>query len=327
MTIIRTSRLTIATAVAASLCSAPILAQAVGVNSAVKNQVTMKQTRSAASIPAKVKQRVALGNQVSTGAASALQVTLLDRTSVTVGPNAQMTIDKFVYDPSKKSSSVSASVAKGTFRFLSGKTLKGGSNSINTPAASIGIRGTMVEGAVGQDAMTIAAQQPDLPGLAGSDPETASIVTLRGPGPGAPPSETVGRIDVTSGGRTVTLTRPGQSAFIPRSGAAPIQFNLSTPGYTAFDMALRTAPAAFAPPFALAQPTVGLAKPSPVAGAATPGQTIGTAQAAGTTSAGVAAKSGVSGVLLAVGAAIAALVVALAASGGGGGASNGPISV
>lgn len=229
-----------------AMASAPLASQNVGVNSAVRNNVQVKQTASGNARQAQLRQRVRIGNQISTGGNSTLQVTLLDRSSITVGPNSRMTINRFVYDPSRNGNSVGASVAKGTFRFLSGKSSN--RNNVTTPSASIGIRGTMLEGAVGEDALSIAASEPNLSLPAEVDPETATIVVLRGPGPDAPATEKRGLIEVTSGGQTVSLSRPGQAAFIPAVGAAPIVFNLSAVGYQGFDQVLRTQPGNFVGP-------------------------------------------------------------------------------
>ena len=56
----------------APMIAAPALAQTVGVNAAVRNLVTMNSPDNPAPRPAVVKQRVMVGNQVTTGAASAL---------------------------------------------------------------------------------------------------------------------------------------------------------------------------------------------------------------------------------------------------------------
>lgn len=239
----------VATLAATATILVPISAssQTVGVTTAVRNTVQVRQTAAAQAKPAIVKQRVALGNQVDTGAQSAMQVTLLDKSTFTVGPNAKFAITSFVYDPARKRSSVASSVAKGTFRMLSGKAARGGANTISTPAATIGIRGTMVEGSVGDDAMLIAQSQPGFAGVAGSDPSTATLIVLRGPGPNAQAGEKPGEIEVTAGGRSVILTQPGMAVYVPFAGAPPTgPFPLSPNGFAFFDAVLRTAPQSFA---------------------------------------------------------------------------------
>ncbi|MCT2401548.1 FecR family protein [Novosphingobium mangrovi (ex Huang et al. 2023)] len=245
-------------AMVAVLGTAPVDGQeVVGVNSAVRNDVKVRRDEKSEYRPAVVKAKVSLGNQVRTGSSSALQVTLLDKSNLTVGPNARFTVNRFVYDPRRKASSVGASVAKGTFRFMSGKAKKEGSNAVSTPAATIGIRGTIFEGAVGEDAM-IAAGRQGLALPAKTDPQTATMVVLRGPGPNAQMGEHPGMIDVAAGGKVVTLDKPGQAVFVPYAGAAPIgPFQLNVPGYSTFDVVLRTAPSSFGTAIAALQGGTG----------------------------------------------------------------------
>ena len=212
--------------------SAPTFAQTVGVNTAVVNDVRMASGANAPAHAAQVKERVSLGNQIATGRSSALQVLLLDRTNFQLGANARITVDKFVYDPARASSAVGLSVAKGAFRFMSGKPTHAnpGQSSIRTPTASIGIRGTIVEGAVGADAIGIAGREAGIPSVSGADPATASLILLRGPGAGAR-GESAGAIDVTANGTTVAVERSGYAVFVPGPNQAPVgPFLLSDEG-------------------------------------------------------------------------------------------------
>lgn len=304
---------------AATLCSmvaTPALSQVVGVNTAVRKNVMVRQDAASDARQAQVKQRVTLGNQVETGSASSLQVTLLDRTTFTVGPNAKFTVNKFVYDPTRKKSSVGASVAKGTFRMLSGKAAKGGGNQVTTPAATIGIRGTMLEGSVGADALALAQAQGMLAQLSSVDPATATMIVLRGPGPRAQTGETQGEIEVTAGGRSVIINTPGQAVFVPFAGAAPIgPFQLSTTAYSQFDVMLRTSPQSFAGTMAslqqlsMAGGTPGSAAGSAAATGAASGGAAGTAAGASAGGGGLFGSFGLFGVLGALAATIATLTL------------------
>lgn len=231
---------------ALSLVMAPLpaMSQAVGVNTAVRHEVRVRETVGAAERQAAVREQVRLGNAITTGDNSALQIMLLDRSTLTLGQNARLTVDRFVYDPERRASSVGTSVAKGTFRFLSGKATRGGDNTVSTPSATIGIRGTILEGSVGEEAIALARLQPGLD-LSRADPATATLIVLRGPGAGAPASETRGIVDVTAGGQTVTLDRPGMAIFVAAAGESPQVFDLTDAAYLEFDRTLRTAPAGF----------------------------------------------------------------------------------
>lgn len=196
--------------------------QFVGINAAVLNSVRIRHQGAPMPFPAQLRQRVALADEVQTGVRSQLQILLLDKSVFTVGANARLTIDRFVYDPNRGSGSFAASVAKGAFRFMSGRPHTSGGSSVRTPTASIGIRGTVFEGVVGEDAVRIAQGEPGVGRDAGGDPGTASLIVLRGPGRATQGKTAPGAIDVTAGGRTVTLDRPMLASYVPYPGAAPI---------------------------------------------------------------------------------------------------------
>ena len=206
-----------------SLVPGSSLGQEVGITAVVRNNVQVSTPANPALHKAKVRERIAIGNDVVTGPSSMTQLLLLDKTSFTVGSNARVKIDRFVYDPARNASSVSASVAKGAFRFMSGKSLKNGStrSSIQTPVASIGIRGTIVEGVVGREAIDIAKREPGITQDFEADPETASLIVLRGPGRNAQGVQR-GAIDVTVGDAVIPLEEAGLALFIPGPGQPPI---------------------------------------------------------------------------------------------------------
>src|SRR6266851_2143552 len=65
----------------------------------------------------------------------------LDGSSLTVGPNARLTIDKFVYDPNSKTGELAITASQGVFRLVGGRISKTNAISIATPSGTIGIRG------------------------------------------------------------------------------------------------------------------------------------------------------------------------------------------
>ena len=226
-------RLALATAIAAIAAGGVAIAaagpQVVGIAAAVLNRVQIRPGSAPQYRPLLLRQRVALADQIETGERSQAQLLLLDKSTFTIGANARLTIDRFVYDPHGRS--VAATVAKGAFRFMSGRPDRGGDASIGTPVSSIGIRGTIVEGVVGSEAIAIAGNEPALNARLQSDPETASLIVLRGPGAGAQGHVAPGSITVTAANRTVALDRPMLAAYVPQPGAAPIgPFTLSAEG-------------------------------------------------------------------------------------------------
>lgn len=200
----------------------------VGIAAAVVNDVRIRSSAARQFTKAAVRQRVALADQVQTGGASKLQLLLLDRSKFTVGANARLTIDRFVYNPN--GSSMSATVTKGALRFMSGRAGGGADRSIKSPAATIGVRGTLLDVIVGGEAVAIAHGEREVRGVDRHDPATATLVVLRGPGPRKQGNDAPGEVDVAAGGETATLDRPLEAAYVPRAGARPITFTISSSG-------------------------------------------------------------------------------------------------
>jgi hypothetical protein len=78
---------------------------------------------------------------VTTKANDRAHLVFLDGTSVTVGPNAQLTLDKFVYDPDTKKGELAINATKGVFRIVGGRISKTNAIKVTTPSSTIGIRG------------------------------------------------------------------------------------------------------------------------------------------------------------------------------------------
>lgn len=206
---------------------------AVGVAASVVNDVKFSNAQVTRARPVALRQRIAFGDLIQTGKASQMQLLLLDRSTFSIGANASLRIDRFVYDPVRGRTS-GTSVAKGAFRFMSGQQNRGNSGTIASPVATIGIRGTILDGVVGEGAREIAKGEIKEVKKADADKQTATLVVLRGPGMRTQPGAEVGAASVTSGGVTVELTGPMQAAYVPRAGAAPIgPFALSPGGLAA----------------------------------------------------------------------------------------------
>ena len=91
---------------------------------------------------AKVGDRVYMGDVVQTGADGRVGINFTDGTSFNLSSNAKMAMTEFVYDPNGKSNSTLFKLANGTFTFVAGNIAKTGDMKIDTPAATMGIRGT-----------------------------------------------------------------------------------------------------------------------------------------------------------------------------------------
>jgi trimeric autotransporter adhesin len=61
------------------------------------------------------------GDKVTTDFEAYLKIRLLDDTTFTLGPRTTVTLDEFVYDPDTSQGKMTASVARGVFRFVTRK--------------------------------------------------------------------------------------------------------------------------------------------------------------------------------------------------------------
>src|SRR5690606_18345131 len=109
----------------------------------ISNSATPKERKIAR------KQRVSWGDVIRTRKKSQLQILLLDRSNFSVGANTRIEIDSFVYDPDAGRSFV-ARVLEGAFRFMSGRENANSSARVDSPVGTIGIRGTALDGVVGE---------------------------------------------------------------------------------------------------------------------------------------------------------------------------------
>ena len=82
------------------------------------------------------------GDVVQTGTDGRVGINFTDGSSFSLSSNARMTLNEFVYDPNGKSNSTLFNLSKGTFTFIAGKIAKTGDMNIDTPIATMGVRGT-----------------------------------------------------------------------------------------------------------------------------------------------------------------------------------------
>ena len=72
------------------------------------------------------------------------QLLFLDQTTLTVGPNSDIVIDEFVYDPATKDGALLMNASVGVFRLIGGEAATSGGITVGTPFATMGIRGSNV---------------------------------------------------------------------------------------------------------------------------------------------------------------------------------------
>jgi hypothetical protein len=120
-----------------------------------------------------------LNERIRTGKTGSLQIMLLDETVFTLGPDSDMVMDEFVYNPANNDGKIYANVAKGVFRFITGKIARKDPEKMNVKitAGNIGIRGTIVAGKTGPDGSTVILAGP---GLKNNSRERAGAIFVSG---------------------------------------------------------------------------------------------------------------------------------------------------
>ena len=86
-------------------------------------------------------QRVAFGAALVTGPLSANVDRFDDGTTLTLGADAQATIDQFAYNPATNAGEMAVNLSRGLARFVTGR-MASSSYNIRTPVSIIGVRGT-----------------------------------------------------------------------------------------------------------------------------------------------------------------------------------------
>jgi hypothetical protein len=79
--------------------------------------------------------------KITTGPAGQVQLLFVDGSSISVGPDANLTIDQYVYDPSTRTGKLAVTATQGVFRLVGGAISKSGEMLVTTPTATVGIRG------------------------------------------------------------------------------------------------------------------------------------------------------------------------------------------
>ncbi len=86
------------------------------------------------------------GDVIRTGADGTVGILLADRTITTLGNASRLVLDEMIFDPESEEGSLNMTAVEGLFVVVSGAIAKSSPDAmvIKTPAASIGIRGTLV---------------------------------------------------------------------------------------------------------------------------------------------------------------------------------------
>ena len=105
------------------------------------------------------------GDVIETAGGGSIGVTLADQTTFSMAENGEMVLDEMVYDPATQEGAISISAVEGVFTFVSGQIAKTDPDAmtLDTPVATIGIRGTQVglDVGEGQDTSVLLMEEAD----------------------------------------------------------------------------------------------------------------------------------------------------------------------
>jgi hypothetical protein len=167
----------------------PLAQQRVGVNSAVNPNAT-------GAPPGAPPRRLVIGQDVmfnehiTTAQNGQTQLLFLDESSMTVGPNSDLTIDQFVYDPKSGTGKLAMSATRGLLRYVGGKLSKqDNAVTLRTSTATLAVRGGAFIANIDPNGKTEAAfifgdglQVTGLNGLSQTLRRPGFEVTVSGPG-------------------------------------------------------------------------------------------------------------------------------------------------
>src|SRR5579872_6345527 len=133
--------LLVATALLLAVVSAPRAQERVGISGAVNPEAT-GTTPGAAARRLVIGQDVIYNEHITTGPSGQTQLLFLDESAMTVGPNSDLTIDRFVYDPKSGTGKLAMSTTRGLLRYVGGKLSKTDQAvTVRTTTATLAVRG------------------------------------------------------------------------------------------------------------------------------------------------------------------------------------------
>jgi hypothetical protein len=182
--------------------TAPAAAEPIGNVAALAGTVTVIRNKD--SLPLKLRDDIFLNDVVQTASDSSLGITFDDGTTFCLSASSKITIDNYVYADGGKQNAAIFNIGRGTVAFVAAAVAKTGDMKIDTPTATLGIRGT-----------TGLIEVPD--DVAAARPTTGNVAIKLYPDADGH----VGRIELNdhSGASLGALTR-GASGFTIRPGAA-----------------------------------------------------------------------------------------------------------
>ncbi|MCK1512825.1 VCBS domain-containing protein [Bradyrhizobium sp. 190] len=148
------------------------------------------------------------GDVVQSGSDSTLGITFIDGTVFGLASNAKMVLNEMIYDPNGSDNKSLLSLVQGTISFVAGATAKKGDMKVDTPVATMGIRGTAV----------LVEIDFEVPGQGGAPPAKFQVLVE--------PDGTTGSyilFDKTTLTQIATVNRAGTQTIINGQGAVSFQ--------------------------------------------------------------------------------------------------------
>lgn len=105
---------------------------------------TVTIERAGEALPATPGARVQQGDLIRTGADSSVGITMSDDSLLSAGPNSELALDEYRFDPTTNDGRFDTKLSKGTLAVVSGRIAKQSPKSmtVHTPGATLGVRGT-----------------------------------------------------------------------------------------------------------------------------------------------------------------------------------------
>lgn len=101
-------------------------------------------TRTNLSMVPEAGQDVFQQDRMVTDSGGQVHLMLVDKSTFTVGPGSDITLDRFIYDPTTGSGDMALSAARGVMRFVGGELSKNAPVEIHTSIGVLGIRGGII---------------------------------------------------------------------------------------------------------------------------------------------------------------------------------------
>lgn len=86
-------------------------------------------------------QSVVQNERIATNPTGTVNIMFNDRSTLNVGRNSAVVIDRFVYDPGQGAGEMAVSLAKGAARLVGGQVSHDDQATVKTPVATVGVRG------------------------------------------------------------------------------------------------------------------------------------------------------------------------------------------